>query len=269
MFSSFIFNTKKIIHLYIGFFRASLVADLEYRMNFTIRFFSDVFWYIAQIMTFEIIFMHTRIVGGWSIEQMRVFLSLIFITDAIYMLLWHENFNNLSEGVRRGELDLLLVKPINSQFMISSQRLATAYVGNLLLGVAWLFYTCYSLPQFNWLQLLWLLIMLPAALSAIYLVRFFLNASSIIFTRADFLQFLWYTIFRLGHRPDRIYQTAMRFVVLFVIPVGMIASAPARVILEPPDWGIILWALCMVPLVALITNRYWNFCLSRYSSASS
>lgn len=260
---------SKYLGLYRGFFQASLVADLEYRLNFAIRFVSDIFWYAGQILTFEVIFMHTPEIGGWNALQMRVFLAILFIVDAIYMLIWHENFNTLTEGVRKGDLDLLLVKPVNSQFMISSQRIATAYIGNLGIGVAWFIYTCSELPNFNWLQLLWLLIMLPASLSVIYFIRFCLNASAILFTRADSLQFIWYTVFRLGHRPDRIYQSAMRFVVLFILPVGMIASAPARAILEPADAVTVIWALVMGPTLIYLSNCYWKFCLSRYTSASS
>lgn len=255
--------------LYTSFFKASLVADLEYRLNFAVRFISDIFWYAGQILTFEVIFMHTPQIGGWNAMQMRVFLAILFIVDAIYMLIWHENFNALTEGVRKGELDLLLVKPVNSQFMISSQRIATAYLGNLAMGLAWFIYTCSVLPGFNWLQLFWLIFMLPASLSVIYFIRFCLNASAIIFTKADYLQFIWYTIFRLGHRPDRIYQTAIRFAVLFILPVGMIVSAPARAILEPPEPLLIIWAVILCPLLFFLSSRYWKFCLSRYTSASS
>lgn len=262
-------NFKKYGLLFAAFFKTSFVADLEYRINFAVRFLSDIFWYIGQLLTFEVIFLHVPQIAGWSAPQMRVFLAILFITDALYMMLWHDGLTSMTDAIRKGELDFLLVRPVNSQFMITSQKIATAYLGNFTFAFIWFFWTCSQIPDLNWLNMFWLIIMIPAAMSVIYSIRFFLSASTVLFTKADSLQFIWYTIFRLGHRPDRIYQGAMRYFVLFLLPVGMIASAPAQVILETPNPWMILWALVFTPLSMFLTHQYWNFCLSKYTSASS
>jgi ABC-2 type transport system permease protein len=260
---------RKYLSILYAFFKTSLITDLEYRVNLVTRFLSDILWYTGQLMTFEVLFLHMNTIGGWGAPQMRVFLGLLFLVDALYMMFWHEGLSSMTEAVRKGDLDFLLIRPANSQFIITSQKIATAYIGNLTLSIVWFFWACSQIEDFNWLKLIWLLIMIPAALTVIYTVRFFLSASSILFTRADFLQFMWYTIFRLGHRPDSIYSGLMRYVILFIIPVGMVASVPARVLLEPIDWRLILWALAIIPTGALLTHKYWQFCLSRYTSASS
>lgn len=94
--------------LFKAFAKASFVADLEYRANFLTRIVTDIFWYAAQIMTFETIFLHTDNVGGWNLDQTRVFLGMLFVADAIYMVLFHDNLDRMSDRVRKGELDLLL-----------------------------------------------------------------------------------------------------------------------------------------------------------------
>jgi len=52
-------NIKKYFQLYIAMFKASFIADLEYRANFFTRIMTDILWYIAQVMTFEVIYQHT------------------------------------------------------------------------------------------------------------------------------------------------------------------------------------------------------------------
>ena len=111
-------------------FKTSLISDLEYRANYFTRFITDVFWYIAQILTFEVLYRHTNKIGDWDVHQMKVFLGILFVIDALYMIIIHENLENLSEKVRKGDLDLLLAKPINSQFMITLQKANTAILGN-------------------------------------------------------------------------------------------------------------------------------------------
>lgn len=262
-------NFYKYFSLLMAFLKTSFITDLEYRMNILIRFTSDIFWYGGQLLTFEVLFLHLDKIGGWSAPEMRVFLGLLFVVDAIYMMFWHDSLNYISEAVRKGDLDFLLIRPVNSQFMITSQKISTAYFGNLSISLIWLFWACSQIENFQWLNLLWLIIMIPAALSVIYTMRFFLSAAAVIFTRADFLQFMWYAVFRLGHRPDSIYTGFMRYLVLFLIPIGMVASVPARMILHEPDLALVAWALLIPPLGIFLTNKFWNFCLSKYTSASS
>ncbi len=260
---------KKYFSLYGAMFKASFIADLEYRANFFSRILTDIFWYIAQVMTFEVLYQHTDKIGDWDVYQMRVFLGLLFVIDAFYMIIIHENLESLSEKVRKGDLDLLLAKPINSQFMITLQKANTAIFGNLIIGTAWLIYALNGLPEFNFYRLLWLIILIPCSLVVIYSMRFMFSATAVIFTRSENLQFLWWQVYRLGMRPDSMYNPAIKWALLTVVPVGVIISLPARALLNPPEIFYILWPVILVPIMIYSTHRFWNFALKYYSSASS
>lgn len=262
-------SIKKIIQLYGAFFKASLVADLEFRLNFVLLMIAEFVWYFTQIVLYEVIFRHTQYVGDWKLEQMRVFIFLALFVDSIYMILWDSNFVKFNDDVRRGNLDLLLTKPINSMFMLSSQRLSTTHFPCFFITGGGLIWACAQIPGFQWLNLLWLILLVPSGLSVIYCGRFALNATAILFTRADFLQYIWYSLFRLGLRPDAIYAGVLRFVLIFFLPFAMIASVPARFLLEPINWGFVVWALVMPGVLIALLTKYWKFCLRFYSSASS
>lgn len=223
----------KYLRLYRAFFRASFVADMEFRANFLVRIFTDILWYAAQIFTFEILFLHTPTLGGWQAPQMRVFLGVLFVVDAIYMVLFHENLEKMNTQIRKGDIDLFLVKPVSAQFMITCQKIATALIGNLLISIGWLTWSLYHLPDFSALRLLWLIALIPSALMTIYSIRFTFSASAFLFTQAESIMYLWYQLYKLGLRPDGIYVPWLRVVVLTVIPVGFVASVPARAVLEP------------------------------------
>jgi ABC-2 type transport system permease protein len=264
-----IYTLKKYFTLYISMFKASLIADLEYRANFFSRILTDIFWYIAQIVTFEVLYQHTNKIGDWDVHQMRVFLGLLFIIDAFYMIIIHENLEKLSEKVSKGELDLLLAKPVNSQFMITLQKANTALFGNLIIGISWLIYALNGLPDFNYLRLLWLFILIPCSLVVIYSMRFMFSATAVIFTRSENLQFLWWQVYRLGMRPDSMYSPAIKWLLLTVVPVGVVISLPARALLNPPELFYLAWPVILVPILLYCTHRFWNFALKFYSSASS
>lgn len=260
---------RKYLRLYWSFFRASFIADLEYRANFASRIVTDIFWYLAQIITFEGIFLHTPDLGGWTAPQMRVFLGVLFVVDAIYMVLFYENLDRMTERVRKGELDIFLAKPVNSQFMVSLQRANTAILGNLLIASLWLGWSLSQIPDFNPLKLFWLMMLVPCGVLAIYATRFAFVATSVIFTRSDSLQFLWFQIYKLGMRPDSIYVPWFRVLMLSVIPFGIVASVPTRSLLFEPDYNLYAWVVLWSFVLLYASNKFWNYCLRQYSSASS
>ena len=259
----------KYLGIYQAFFKASFVADLEYRLNFVILVIGEFIWYSTQLILFEVLYRHTNIIGEWNVHQMRVFIFLVLFVDSIYMILWDPNFSSFTDNVRKGTLDLLLMKPINSMFMLSSQRISVSHIPCFFITFGGLIWALYQLPNFNWLKLLWLVFLIPAGLSVIFCGRFALNSTSIIFTRADFLQYIWYSIFRLGLRPDAIYSGFLRIILIFVVPFAMVASIPARILLEPTQFWMIAWAFILPFILFYLLRKYWVFCLKYYSSASS
>ena len=260
---------KKYFTLYLALFRASFIADLEYRVNFLTKVATDIFWYTAQVMTFEVLFRHTERIGDWNLEQTRVFLGVVFVVDGLYMIIFSENLDQFSEKVRKGDLDLLLAKPVNSQFFISLQKASTAMIGNMIIAVSWFTYSLMKYPNFEWLRLFWLLLLIPCSLAALYSMRFFMSASAVIFARSENLQFIWYQIYRLGMRPDSIYVPWMKWFLLTALPMGVIASVPSRALLEPPDFALFAWVVVLAGILIYLSSRFWKFALKFYSSASS
>jgi ABC-2 type transport system permease protein len=266
---SFSLTLKKYFQLYKAFFKASLAADIEYRLNFVFLVLSEFVWYSTQLILFEVLYRHTNVIGDWHLSQMRVFIFLVLFIDSIYMILWDPNFSMFTENVRKGGLDLLLTKPVNSMFMLSSQRISISHIPCLFITAAGLIWALGEIPDFNWFKLLWLILLVPSGLSVIFCGRFALNCSAILFTRADFLQYIWYSLFRLGLRPDAIYSGFLRFTLLFIVPFAMVASVPARILLDDPKTWMIVWSLILPFILFTLLKRYWTYCLRHYASASS
>ncbi len=260
---------KKYFTLYLAFFRASLSADLEFRANFTTKIITDIFWYAAQILSFEMLFNFTDQIGSWDRAQMRIFLGVLFTVDALYMVIFSSNLDSFSESVRKGSLDLLLTKPINSQFMISLYRVSTAHLGNLIMAIAWLSWAIYQYEGFQWLRLLWLIVTVPCGVLIFYSLRFLFSASAVIFTKADNLQYLWYHLYKLGMRPDNIYSAPLKYLLLTLIPVGFIGSVPSRLVLGLANPAMALASVLVTLTCLWMTNRFWKYSLKFYASASS
>jgi ABC-2 type transport system permease protein len=263
-------NIWRYLSIWGALFRTSFVADMEYRANIVMKVFTDILWYVAQLLTFWVLYQHTETLGGWHFNQLCVFMMLLFLVDGLYMILFSENMDQLPAKVVRGELDLLLAKPVDSQFMLSVQKLNTPYCVNILLVLVGF---CWSLTQLEggvpWARLPMLLVAIPAGLSVMYSSKLFFSASSIYYGNVSNLMMVWFQLYRLGTRPDVLYPPWLRYVVLGVIPMGFIASAPARMLVAPFEW----WLPCasiLMGIFALASSRwYWKRAIRRYASASS
>jgi ABC-2 type transport system permease protein len=259
----------KYLRLYIAFFRASLTADMEFRANFVIKLTTEMFWYVSQVASFSVIYRHTNTIAGWTWPEMRVFLSILFLVDSLYMVTVANSLDTLSDLVRKGGLDLLLTKPVDSQFMISLQRAATPNILTTLLTSGWLVWSLAQLENFSWTRALWLIIAVPSGSLIFYCLRFMFAATAVIFTKVESLNYLWYNFYRLGLRPDTIYVPWMKLILLSIVPVGLIASVPARLVLGLASGWMALWLVGVASLCLYLSHRFWRFTLRHYTSASS
>ncbi len=258
----------KYLSLLRSLFKASLISELEFRFNIAVRLFTDVLWYAAQLSVFEIIFLHTKQLNGWTIEESRVFMGVLFVTDCLYMLFFSENLDRLGEKIRKGDLDLLLMKPVSSQWMLSFQKISVAYIGNLIISISWLLWALSKVSVDLW-RCLYLLPLIPVGLTLVYSIRFMTAATALFLTRADAVTYIWYQVYRLGTRPDTIYPTALRYAVLTFLPIGFLASVPTQVILGRMSPLIILYGAALAAGFLLASRLVWRRGLKHYSSASS
>ncbi len=261
---------KRYLYLYWAFFRASLASDLEYRFNFALRIFTDISWYLAQILMFEILFRHSQRLGDWHLEQVRVFLGVLFTIDAVIMILFSENLEKFTEKVRKGDIDLLLAKPVSSQFILSCQKVGTAYVGNLTLAVSWLAWALLRLPQaLGVINVLLFVLVIPCAVLIYYSVRFLFAALNIFLGRAENLNYLFYQFYRFATRPDVIFPRWIRYMILTVLPYAFVASVPTKILL---GMNSLFWVGCIflaAMVFVVLSIKFWKFSLAYYSSASS
>jgi len=259
----------KYLGLLKAFLYASAAAELEYRMNILLRILGDIIWYLTQIILFEIIYANTNNIAGWTLDETRVFLGIIFVADAVYMIFFHENINIFSEKVRKGDLDLLLTKPVESQFFISLQLVSVTYIPNLMIALGWLFWSYSKLPDISYWNLLWLLLLVPCSTLVVYATRFMFATSALFLTRAENVQHLWFQMYKLGHRPDSVYPMWLRYLLVSAIPMAMVASLPARVVVKNESPWLALWAILITTLFLYASHLYWQYGLKNYTSASS
>jgi ABC-2 type transport system permease protein len=78
-----------------------------------------------------------------------------------------------------------------------------------------------------------------------------------------------FTMQRVMERPDRIFSGPVRVIFTTVLPFGLMASFPARLILEDFHWPVLAHLVGVSAILWIAVILFWNRALRIYSSASS
>jgi ABC-2 type transport system permease protein len=120
------------------------VRDIMFRTNFLLQSISSVSWTLMNVGFYLIVFHHTPLIGpgsGWGKYEFFVFLATTWLINSLVQTFFMSNADEYSELIRTGNLDFALLKPIDTQFLVSFQKmdwsaLSTFTAGIILLSVA-------------------------------------------------------------------------------------------------------------------------------------
>ena len=113
--------------LWLAFFRNSLSRDMEFKMNFIGNLFIDTIFYGSLYFFFSVIFSYVDSLGDFSRDAVIIFLIITYLTDTVFLFFFGSNTFQVNRMVVRGDLDLLLLKPVNALFFISFRYVSVSY----------------------------------------------------------------------------------------------------------------------------------------------
>ena len=124
--------------VFLTFARNSLIREMTFRANFLIQCVSATSWTLMNIGFYVVVFQHTDAIGkstGWEQSEFFLFLGTTWLINSLVQTFFMPNAQEFSELIRTGNLDFALVKPIDTQFLISFQRVEWASLSNFVLGL--------------------------------------------------------------------------------------------------------------------------------------
>lgn len=261
---------KRHWKVFIEFFRACMVEDLEYRTHFIGNLFTSLFWIVIAIMTVQVFYWQTPAIGGWSYYETLVLLGVFNTINGFIELALRQNMGRMVEHIRKGTMDYILTKPIDSQFFVSFRHMVFWRVADIVWGLLLIGFALVKMgkwPEFG--EVILFLILLISALLLVYSMWMLLMTTSFWFVKIENLSFIFSSFFETTRFPVQAYSGWLRFFLTFVLPAAFITTVPSSVLIGEWTWMSILLSL-VVSLVFLALSRlFWKFALKYYTSASS
>lgn len=271
-------NQPSYLGVFLTFARNSLIRDMTFRANFIIEAISSVSWMIMNLGFYTLVYQFTPNIADWSKYEFFVFIATTMFINSIVQAFFMPNMQELSELVRTGGLDFALLKPIDTQFLVSLHRVHWSSLGNFVVAILLLMY---SLPRIEGLELtVWQFVLYPLyvilGVLILYSVMIGLAATSIWLGRNQSLYDFWFYITNFSRYPMEIYHgtwgTPLRLIFTFVIPILVVINVPARLMAKTLAANQIFLAgfAVLAAIFSLLASR-WIFkqALWSYRSASS
>lgn len=261
---------KRYLHILIIFYKAAILADLEYRTNFIVNLLLSlvsVSWSVAGVAVF---FLHTDEIRGWDFYGLMVVLGLFLFFLGLVDVFLAPNVRDLIEHIRLGTMDFILTKPINAQFHASLRRINIWRLTDVLLGLGIVVYSVnQSALQPTAPTILLFIALCLCAVVIMYALVMLLITSAFWFVQVDNVMELLFTFYEAGRFPVTIFPAWIRAVLTFVVPVAFVTTVPAAILLGRMSWLFGLYSLAATVLLFSLSALFWRYAVRHYSSASS
>lgn len=261
---------RRYARVWLACLRNCLARELEFRTSFLLTAGSTLLWAVFSMVLAGLVFSNVRQVAGWDLDRMFVLTGTFLIAEGLSAALFERNMQRLSDMVNKGELDFVLIRPISSQFLVSTRYidfgdLPTALVGAgyVLIGVQRLGLT--PGPAEIGLYLL----LLGCALLAVYAL-WFMSVTLVFWTgRINNIAAAMAAVISVARVPSDVYRGLVRPLLTYVLPIAAVATLPSKALLDLLEPALAPYQVGLTAVLLWASHRFWHYSLRRYTSASS
>ncbi len=254
--------------------RFSLAREMAFRSNFLVKVSVEVLWLGILLAFYKVVFAKTSMVAGWSEPEYLFFVGCFFALNGVIESLFLENCNEFAELVRTGDLDFLLLKPIDEQFLVSCRKIDWGTALNAVLGAGVMLMALYEL---NWSFDPWRLLAFPVlffcGVMLAYSFMLVLTSFSVWLVRNQSLMELWWLFSSLARYPREIFREPwaepLGRLFTYFIPILLVSNMPARVMVKSFDPALIAFTIAATVVGLLVSRLFFRHALRSYRSASS
>ena len=262
---------RRHLGVYHALWRNSVAREMSFKSNFLMWLVVEFLWFGLQLSFISVIYLHTDHIGDWTKWQVMMLVGASHFIQEIFQAFFLTNCTQLSELVRIGKLDFMLLLPVNTRFLVSLRQVDLGGFVNAAGAVGVIVYAANKLhlaPSVA--QIAGFLVLCVAAIVVHYSLMFLLASVAFWTVRAQGIVWGYYNLFNIARLPDAAFHGFFKAFFRFVIPMLLVANVPVKLLTERLDspremaWLVTAGAVCF-----LVSELFWRFSVKHYTSASA
>src|SRR3989449_5361872 len=113
---------KRYLSIYAALWKNSVTREMIFKSNFLLWIFVELLWFGLQLSLIGVLYLHTDHIGTWTKWEVVMLIGASHFIQQIFQAFFIINCSNLSELIRTGKLDFLLLLPVNTRFLVSLRQ---------------------------------------------------------------------------------------------------------------------------------------------------
>lgn len=261
---------KQYIRTHIRLLLISWRTFIVYRGNFYTSVFSSLLWAVFSFVTVLLMTARVTSVAGWKPEEIVLMTTVYGIFIGIFHVFFSQNFEHFVRLSDKAELDMYLLKPIDTQYLLSFWSFNIPGITRIVMGI---FLTALFIQKAHFsvsgTQVIISVALLSIGGVMVYSVWFLCATLTLWFPKlTNIIDFL-YSGTNLSRFPKDMYDQGLREFSYVLLPVGLIIATPVKVLTGSIPYEYIV-LLSIFSICFFVCSRlFWRFALKYYTSSGS
>lgn len=252
------------------YWQLAIARETQYRANFIALGVVGILETIVTILPMLLLFGFTDVLDGWTRGETIALVGMYRIAISLYELIAGNGVLKLSSDVNSGDLDMLLIRPVNTQFLITFRYVSLFQIVNVMIGLlVFAIGVSQSSLMFSWQSLLQTALIFA---SGLVLMAVIVSAGAYIAFRATTVEQLPWAVMdiaQMGQYPISFYPAPVRSVLTMIVPVAFVTTIPMDALRGSLGWGMCAVAIAFAIAAIVALRWWWSNSVRHYASASS
>jgi ABC-2 type transport system permease protein len=252
--------------------RAALTQAVKRDLQFRAQAWTTALVALAEIATGLIpvllIIRTSSQINGWTGGQIIAVTGMFQFAMGLINTFVAPNLTRIDGYVREGELDTILIRPASGQWLTTFRWIQPAAFTGSLAGIALIIVGLQG-SSITPVGVVAAVLVFGCGLAMITCLWANLAYLAFWFEAASFIHTLVREALTAGRYPVAFFPSAIRVVLIFVVPIGAVASLPVQFLSHGVDPALLGGVVLAAAVIILLTRLHWRVAVGRYSSASS
>src|SRR5438045_4206406 len=219
--------------IYSALWKNSVTREMTFKSNFLLWIVVELLWFGLQLSFIGVLYLHTDHIGTWTKWQVVMLVGGSHFIQQLFQAFFLINCTNLSELIRTGKLDFLLLLPVNTRFVVSLRQVDLGSFVNATSALGVIAYAAHQMhftPSLG--HIAGFLALCLVGIVVHYSLMFLLATVSFWTVRAQGIVWAYYNLFQIARLPDEAFRGLFKAVFTFALPMLLISNVPVKLVLR-------------------------------------
>lgn len=260
---------RRYLKIWLMFAANEVQLQFSTKVSAALFFVGKTFRFGAFLAMLIILQQSATSLGGYTFDQVIIFFFSFNFVDLLSQMFFRGVYM-FSSKVRTGEFDYYLARPVNTLFRsLASNPDFNDVLIFIPLSAFFLWYLTHLQIYPSPLQFFLFIVLILNGLLIAMAFHILVLCLGLLTTEVDNTIMMYRGISEMGRFPIEVYREPFRWIVTFIIPIGIMMGFPARVLLGEPPAKVLLVGFGISLTIVFLALSLWRASLKRYTSASS